>query len=502
MKYTHWGGKEENPLVSRLGFGTTRFIQGDLNDKEGLNRCVELVEYAIDKGINYFDVAPTYSNGYAETILGHAFRNSKSRSSKGGGLYVAAKTGLAIDSTKEQVIRRIDNTLSTLNKDKIEFYHLWNIMNRLQFNDACKHGGILDGILEAKERGLVEHICISLHAEPDVVIEIINENIFEGITISLNAMNYEKWLGVLKLADKKNIAVVTMNSLGGGMIPRYGSLFSNIDSTKDSIPIKALRFILRLPNVTVAMSGMPTREIIDENCQAVDFDDTPLCCFTLPVSENLCTGCNYCTPCSVGIPISACMQAYNHKILTEASNISVRQKDLINELFKRARANGTFFPGQKNCIQCKSCEKRCTQGINIASRMKWLEDISSQYGYDKKTMLMRLNEMEQKCQNSTKIAIWPAADYAGKTFDFWGNKAFEQKCVFVNASPAMWGKTFRGKKILSPSEIEAEGVDTIVIMHHRLQESIRNDVEKCFKRIKIVCLHTPEDIDWFDEKFF
>ena len=66
MQYVRWAGREDCPFLSRLGFGSTRFLQSDLNTTEGFEKCVELVTYAIGKGINYFDVAPTYSNGLAE----------------------------------------------------------------------------------------------------------------------------------------------------------------------------------------------------------------------------------------------------------------------------------------------------------------------------------------------------------------------------------------------------------------------------------------------------
>ena len=77
MIYSKWGGREDAPEISRLGFGTTRFNPLHLKEEKGLLKCVELVEYAIEKGINYFDVAPTYSYGYAEKILGDAFKNTK-----------------------------------------------------------------------------------------------------------------------------------------------------------------------------------------------------------------------------------------------------------------------------------------------------------------------------------------------------------------------------------------------------------------------------------------
>ncbi len=96
MIYTAWAGA--GPSVSHLGFGCTRFLQEDLQDEAGIHRCVGLVEYAIDKGINYFDAAPTYANGFAEKILGTAFKHSSKP------VYVAAKSGLTIDRTADALL--------------------------------------------------------------------------------------------------------------------------------------------------------------------------------------------------------------------------------------------------------------------------------------------------------------------------------------------------------------------------------------------------------------
>ncbi len=135
MEYIHWAGREDCSAVSRLGFGTTRFQQSDLNSDQGLEKCAELVLYAIEKGINYFDVAPTYSNGFAEKILGNAFCRTAAP------VYIAAKTGLSIDRTSDDVLRRIDSSLKLLHKDKLDFYHIWSVMDWAQYVTICESGG-------------------------------------------------------------------------------------------------------------------------------------------------------------------------------------------------------------------------------------------------------------------------------------------------------------------------------------------------------------------------
>lgn len=498
MKYAHWGGRSEGPLVSRLGFGTTRFRPQDLGDTAGLERCEALVAYAIEKGINYFDVAPTYSYGFAEEILGRAFSKTADT------VYVAAKSGLMIDKTGRDILNRIENSMRVLRRDHLDFYHIWSVMNLNEYNTILKKGGLYEGVLEAKKRGYIKHICISLHCSPDDALKIIEDGFFEGITISMNAMNYQKWLSVVKAAKERSMAVATMNSLAGGVIPRYARLFEHLDESGDPVAVKALRFLRDFPEVDVALSGMASLEEIDENCrpfEEITADASPRPSeFRLPVNETLCTGCNYCAPCAVGIPISACMQAYNHKTLSESSGEVLSPHRLANEIFVVARASGAGFIDQKRCVSCRKCEKRCTQRINISERIHFLETTARKYRYTKAAILSRLQEIEKMCADSERIGIWPACDYATRTLDLWNNPEFERKCQFFNASEAMKGKAYRGKTVHSPDELIPLGVDTVVIMHYRLQESIYADLQKrCGGGMKIIKLHSDDDIDWFNQ---
>ncbi len=496
MIYANWGDRKDTPLVSKLGFGTTRFNTNDLKNETGLNRCIDLVNYAIERGINYFDVAPTYSYGLAEKILGEAFKYNTNHN-----LYVAAKTGLSIDKTKDDLLRRIDNSLHLLNISQIDFYSIWSIMNIAQYNEILQPGGLYDGALKAKELGLIKHICISLHCDAETVLHIIKDNLFEGITISFNALNYQKWSPVLTEAKKYNLGIATMNSLGGGTIPSYSNLFTNIDNSNDSTAIKALRFVNSFNEISVVLSGMASKEQIDENIKAFENSNAIVNHnFKVETKQALCTGCNYCKPCSVAIPISSCMQAYNHKILSETVSNELKEQELVNDIFICLRANGIDYLSLKQCIACHKCGNKCTQKIDIVKRFNYLKDMSKKYGYTKELIATRLNEIEIECSNSKHIAIWPACDYASRLFDLWDNKEFEDKCEFFNSSPSMWGKRFRNKIVRAPSELEKLNIDTILITHFTLRNEIYNSLKNTVSnKIKLVKVATNHSIDWFNQ---
>ena len=65
MIYREYG--KTGKKVSAIGFGGMRFA----NPKD-LDASAEMMVYALEKGINYFDTAPMYFNGKSEEIFGHA----------------------------------------------------------------------------------------------------------------------------------------------------------------------------------------------------------------------------------------------------------------------------------------------------------------------------------------------------------------------------------------------------------------------------------------------
>lgn len=499
MIYASWGGRRDSPAVSRLGFGTTRFPARDLQDQEGRRRCVELVEHALDKGINYFDVSPTYANGHAESILGAAFLHARKH------VCVAAKSGLSIDRTAHDLRARLDASLKMLQQDRVDFYYLWSVMDWNQYRQIMEPGGLFEGAMAAKKNGLIERLCISVHCDTGDAMRIVCEGRFDGILVSMNALNFEQWLPVVQEAKSRGMGVATMNSLAGGLIPRYRNLFVDLDDSVDSVPVKALRFLSTFDEIDVCLSGMASKAEIDENCSAFESElheshrPRKNLRFRITTAEKLCTGCGYCLPCAVGIPIPGCMQAYNHRILVRSGDENVSERQQADEVFVRARANGVDFTSLYSCVSCRQCEKRCTQKINISERVHLMEEWAEQFNYTNEAILQRLSRIEKDCADFDKVAIWPSCIYATRLLDLWGNDDFESKCEYFNASSATWGSQYRGKTVHGPQDLNILGVGAIVVMNYRLQGEIAKYLESSVPdHMPIIPLHCEGDINWFD----
>ncbi len=114
MLYRSFGqtGKE----VSVISFGGMRF-----SDPQNLEKSSDLLLYAHNKGINYFDTAPVYCGDRSEDIFGHALRQLPRES-----FHVSTKCSRA---KGEDLRKSIERSLERLKVEKIDFFYIWHLMN-------------------------------------------------------------------------------------------------------------------------------------------------------------------------------------------------------------------------------------------------------------------------------------------------------------------------------------------------------------------------------------
>ncbi len=109
--------------ISTIGYGASPLgnVFGDTDEAEG----IRAVHYAIDNGINYFDVAPMYGVTLAETRLGKAIKGKRDK------IFLATKCGRydidKFDFSTKRVIESIDESLQRLGTDYVDVYQLHDI---------------------------------------------------------------------------------------------------------------------------------------------------------------------------------------------------------------------------------------------------------------------------------------------------------------------------------------------------------------------------------------
>ncbi len=204
--------------VSILGYGASPLGAefGQIDPAEG----TRAVHYAIDQGINYFDVAPYYGRTLAETRLGEALSGKRHQvilATKVGRYDKAMVTGF--DFSAERVVRSVDESLRRLRTDWVDVIQVHDI----EYGDRSQ---IVHETLPALERlrqtgkvrfvgitgyPLLQFVDVLQQAQVDTILSYCRYNLFDtSLDTLLAPVAQEKGVGLINgsplhmrvLADK------------------------------------------------------------------------------------------------------------------------------------------------------------------------------------------------------------------------------------------------------------------------------------------------------------
>jgi uncharacterized protein len=363
MIYKQFG--KTGKKVSAVGFGGMRFDTNLANSKNA-----DLLHYAFEKGINYFDTAPDYCKDQSMDIFGLALPHLPRDK-----FFVTSKCMPTAVKSASEARKAVENDLRRLHLDKIDFFHVWCIRNIDQYHLAMKKGGQYEALQKCKAEGLIDHIVVSTHLSGPDTVKIVERKEFDGVLLGVSAINFPyRWQGVQAAYDS-GMGVVAMNPLVGGLIPKNEDRFKFLAS-KDKTPTEAaLRFCISCPQITVTLNGFTTTGQIDMACKVADkakpFTQKDIDAFKTHISggmNELCTGCGYCLDlCPVNILVPSYMQFYNE--------ISLRKptKEKLLDAVRFHHGWGFLASSAVRadaCLQCGRCEQACTQHISIVERLK------------------------------------------------------------------------------------------------------------------------------------
>jgi predicted aldo/keto reductase-like oxidoreductase len=232
-------------------------------------------------------------------------------------------------------------------------------------------GRPIEKFRKAKEKGIIRHACFSSHDSPENIIKLIDTDEFEGILVQYNLLDRRNEQAIAH-AHKKGLGVAIMGPIGGGRLTAPSEKMKKFIRNSNSTPEIALRFVLSNPNVTIALSGMTTIDMVNENV-TVASRKTPLSAKEKKrISKALdkvkkltalyCTGCGYCMPCPNNVDIPGNFKAMN---LYRVWGL----EETARERFKQMK-NNKKRKWAKACTSCGECEPKCPQNIPIIKQLK------------------------------------------------------------------------------------------------------------------------------------
>ena len=393
----------ENPKngdrISALGFGCMRWPMikdadgKDVIDQEAVN---EMVDYAIEHGINYFDTSPAYLQGQSEKAAGIALSRHPRES-----YYIATKLSNFGDASAEASIQMYKDSFKQLKTDYFDYYLLHSIGRggKDAFNKRYVDNGLVPFLLEEKKAGRIRNLGFSFHGakhEFDYFMELFDsgEMVWDFVQIEMNYVDWTHADGVrnvnadylYKELDKRGLPIVIMEPLLGGRLARVPESISRHMKEREpdkSVASWAFRFCGTYPRVLCILSGMTNMEPLKENVETFGHFK-PLTEEELEFLEEMatqmmefpminCTDCKYCMPCPWGIDIPGTFQHYNRAITdgTYAQNTTQKNYAKLKKayLVSYDRAVATVRQAD-HCITCGECLSHCPQSINIPKQLK------------------------------------------------------------------------------------------------------------------------------------
>lgn len=478
MEYREFGNTGKK--LSVLGFGGIRFPKELYMTEAGREELADLVVEANALGINYFDTAPSYCNQKGEAIYGLAFQRMKD-------FYVSTKSLVTEDPTADHMRRRLETSLDRMGIPKIHFYHMWCILDMEQYRRIIAPGGPYWGAVKAKEEGLIDHICFSAHCRGDEIATIIREGYFEGVTLGYNVINGKFRYEGIQAAREAGVGVITMNPLGGGVIARNREKFSFIcEEGEQDTCAAALRYNASTPGINVVLSGMGSREELHKNVQAMEGPIVYDAQYHQRVGaqmdryyDHLCTGCNYCQGCPREIDISRLMLSYNQYMLNDREDGVLLYE--LQDIWK-ADLEETI-----PCIACGKCEKKCTQHLEIANRIREINEVINRH------VRKYTDHLDFIFGTAHKVGFYGMGGRAEKIYQdyrkYFGDRPIRAEMYLFDKNPLKQGQEpfVKGVGIQQPCNLERFGLDLIIISSTVYYDEIYNELkylEECGVRIE------------------
>lgn len=313
--------------------------------------AVKVINKALELGVNYIDTARSYWD--TERKFAIALKGKRDK------VFLSSKTR---SITKDGALREVNESLERLKTDYLDNCHIHGLMKGEDIEKRLGPGGALEGLLEARDKGLVRYIGCTSHRS-DVLVEALKRFNFDVILVPMNIVEREPLKELIPLCVSRGVGVTIMKPLATGLLP------ANL----------ALKWLVNQP-ISTAVPGITTLEEAGEDLSVNNLEDISIASEEMQQIEQIterfdhlrCRLCTECEPCPQSIPISLLLGTeviYDHYRTMGAEmfkQFSWSQKRIRNHI----RALKQTISQIRSCTNCKICEERCPYNLPVVSMLQ------------------------------------------------------------------------------------------------------------------------------------
>jgi len=348
QRYRRLGRTEA--LVSDISLGS--------GSSTGGRQRPEVVREAIERGINYFDTAPDYSEAGSERRFGEAMAGVRDQ------MFLATKFctprgHLPPGTPVSEYIEAVEGSLSRLRTDWVDLIHIHSCDSVDRLMDENVH----EAFDRLREQGKARFLGVSTHTPnlEAVANAAIDSDRFDVMMLAYHHGAWPSLDAIVDRAAEADVGVVAMKTLRGGM--HRGLDWSRAE--RDSFTQASFKWVLSNPSVSALVISLWETAQLDEFLFASGKPVEPQDLAVLGRYEQL-TSSTHCRPhcgaclssCPEGLPIPDVLR---HQMYFEQFGAEKEAMRLYANLDTRASV----------CAGCSApCAQACPDGVEIADRVR------------------------------------------------------------------------------------------------------------------------------------
>jgi predicted aldo/keto reductase-like oxidoreductase len=201
--------------VTLIGLGGEGLLRTFGHDKD----AVQLINHAIDLGVNYFESARAYSG--SENYYGKALRDRRKE------IFLTSKSHAR---DKRGALTHLAETLSNMSTDYLDLWQVHDVRTPDDLEVIFGPGGSIEAFYEAKAKGLVRFIGVTGHHDPPILKKCLELFDFDTVLLPVNPAEpcYNSFIqSVIPVAQRKGMGIIGMKVYFRGIatqLPWYESM--------------------------------------------------------------------------------------------------------------------------------------------------------------------------------------------------------------------------------------------------------------------------------------
>lgn len=369
MQYRHLG--KTGLQISEISIGTEWLYKKKQEDVK------VLIEEAITRGVNYFDIIFNF-----EPLLEQLSSGIKSSRDK---VLLTHHLGSSEYKGKYRKTRSISECMKNLERflrimetDYTDILFIHFVHTRKDYEEVFQEGGVKDLALELKKEGKARYIGISTH-QFERAIEFAESGFVDLIMTQINLTNHSNpnRREFLEACVSTGTGVIAMKPFAGGRLLHINRTisFASYPTTSHHMRMKriltevtsgrCLNYVLNLPGVSTVVPGVANLGELEDclsyySASEEEKDYSGLLKSFEEYKSGECVYCNHCLPCPSGIDIGPMIRLYEMKDYAGSDRLR--------------KEYSSFENPASSCSECGMCIERCPFDVDVIAKLKEIKE--------------------------------------------------------------------------------------------------------------------------------